>query len=586
MKRFAFLISFICFLAFSSSTFSQFVFADDKKVIKKKLRKKVSIEKADGKITIKKKINIKKTVKKRKDDDKGGVPKQIRKLNAKVNALQQQVDTIELTPGPPGTPGADGEDGAPGPKGNTGEQGLKGDTGQQGIPGEKGDTGAKGETGEQGLKGDKGDTGATGATGAKGDTGDTGAKGDTGEAGPSGAEIAGRLDPCGPNGGLGIIAHIPGRSFSVRLPFDGSFIFSHIPEGTHTIAFELNGSVIGMLPNVTAVEGQVTDVGVFVTPYCSSDLDGDGVTGSQGDCDNNNASVFPGATEVCDGVDNNCDTVVDEGGVCTSPVDCQVSSFGAFSACSQACGGGTATRTRTIVVQPANGGAACPALTEDVACNTQECPTQCAPGQTDCNGQCADTNTDTNNCGGCNVACGSGEICNNGSCDASQCQVSNWSAFSACSQACGGGMRTRTRSVVVNGPNCPSLIETEVCNTQPCAVDCEMSAWGDYSDCSQVCGGGTQTRTRSITQAPQFGGAACGSTMEVRECNTQPCAVNCEMSAWSEYSACSVACGGGTQTRNRSIIQEPQNGGAACGSTIEDRACNTDPCDTVNGDPA
>ena len=34
--------------------------ADDKKVIKKKIKKKITIKKADGKITIKKKINIKK----------------------------------------------------------------------------------------------------------------------------------------------------------------------------------------------------------------------------------------------------------------------------------------------------------------------------------------------------------------------------------------------------------------------------------------------------------------------------------------------------------------------------------------------
>jgi cysteine-rich repeat protein len=475
MKRFAFVISFICFLAFSSSTFSQFAFADDKKVIKK--RKKVSIEKTDGKIT------IKKTLKKRKkdndkDSDKGdkGVPKQIRKLDAKVNALQQQVDTIELTPGPPGTPGTNGEDGAPGTpglngkdgapgsdgvdgddgaKGDTGTPGTdgdKGETGEQGIQGEKGDTGdagVKGDIGEQGLKGNTGDTGATGQAGATGATGGTGAKGDTGEAGPSGAEISGQLDPCGPNGGLGIIAHIPGRSFSVRLPFDGSFVFSHIPEGTHTIAFELNGVVIGMLPNVTTVEGQTTDVGVFVTPFCSGDADGDGVTGSQGDCDNNNASVFPGATEICDGIDNNCDTVIDGGGVCTTdPVDCEVSDFGAFSACSGACGGGggTATRTRTVLVQPANGGEACPALTEDQACNTQPCP-----------------------------------------------------------------------------------------------VDCQLSEWS-LSDCSATCGEGTQTRTRTIIQEPQFGGAACGPLMESSVCSGPPC-VECTDQEQQGLLTCLAPCG-------------------------------------------
>ncbi len=43
------------------------------------------------------------------------------------------------------------------------------------------------------------------------------------------------------------------------------------------------------------------------------DQDGDGVTTCGGDCDDRFAAIHPGAPEVCDGFDNNCDGVVDEG---------------------------------------------------------------------------------------------------------------------------------------------------------------------------------------------------------------------------------------------------------------------------------
>jgi len=51
----------------------------------------------------------------------------------------------------------------------------------------------------------------------------------------------------------------------------------------------------------------------LVDEAVADDVDADGYPVSEGDCDDNNGWAFPGATEFCDGVDNNCDGVVDEG---------------------------------------------------------------------------------------------------------------------------------------------------------------------------------------------------------------------------------------------------------------------------------
>jgi hypothetical protein len=47
-------------------------------------------------------------------------------------------------------------------------------------------------------------------------------------------------------------------------------------------------------------------------PDPSFDADGDTYTIAQGDCDDTNASIYPAAIEVVDGVDNDCDGDIDE----------------------------------------------------------------------------------------------------------------------------------------------------------------------------------------------------------------------------------------------------------------------------------
>lgn len=72
--------------------------------------------------------------------------------------------------------------------------------------------------------------------------------------------------------------------------------------------------------------------------------------------------------------------------------DCQVSEW-KLGSCSKTCGGGKQSKTRKIITNPALGGKKCPNLSEEIDCNTQECPVDCVLGDSliymnDCSSLC------------------------------------------------------------------------------------------------------------------------------------------------------------------------------------------------------
>lgn len=54
-------------------------------------------------------------------------------------------------------------------------------------------------------------------------------------------------------------------------------------------------------------------------------------------------------------------------------------------------------------------------------------------------------------------------------------------------------------------------------------VDCAVGDWSPAGECSETCGGGTQTWTRPVVTQPSCGGAECPPLSEERECNTEVC---------------------------------------------------------------
>ncbi|XP_078578186.1 mucin-like protein [Branchiostoma floridae x Branchiostoma japonicum] len=162
---------------------------------------------------------------------------------------------------------------------------------------------------------------------------------------------------------------------------------------------------------------------------------------------------------------------------------------------------------------------------------------------------------------------------------------SDWSPWSACNVTCGAGTQTRDRTCTNPAPanfgaDCVGLgEETQPCDAGPCPVDGGWSDWGAWTGCSVTCGVGTETRERTCNNpAPANGGAGCvGLGEETQQCNAGPCPVDGGWSDWGAWSACSVTCGNGTETRERTCNNPaPANGGAGCvGETHDTRACNT-----------
>jgi hypothetical protein len=139
------------------------------------------------------------------------------------------------------------------------------------------------------------------------------------------------------------------------------------------------------------------------------------------------------------------------------------------------------------------------------------------------------------------------------------CQVSDWGPWGECIN----GVQTRTRTVIQSpqngGAECPPLEETRECCLP---VDCVVSEWSAWSECN----GTTQTRTRTVVTPASCGGAECPVLEETRECCTP---VDCVVSAWSDWSECV----GGERTRTRTVVTPASCGGVECPVLSETEPC-------------
>lgn len=106
-------------------------------------------------------------------------------------------------------------------------------------------------------------------------------------------------------------------------------------------------------------------------------------------------------------------------------------------------------------------------------------------------------------------------------------------------------------------------------------VGCKVSSWSPWSSCNaDKCGQqGSRQRTRTEVSPSSCGGEACPELTETIPCSSTE-KVDCQVSPWSEWSACTTPCGlSGIQFSSRHRIITEQCGGTCVSIFRKNRAC-------------
>jgi len=263
--------------------------------------------------------------------------------------------------------------------------------------------------------------------------------------------------------------------------------------------------------------------------------------------------------------------------------------YGTWSSCNVTCGGeGVSTRSEQCV---ANGGPVNPARCATAVrgattreCNTNPCPNYVWHAQdwTNCTASCGGSGQQTrtvrcyDDANDPSLATPLNEnycistkpptfrLCNTEACPLPPDYRWKTGIWSSCTVSCGGGSTTRTVScydantgVTQSDSTCLSSSTAgakpatmQACAEQGCPTyEWSMSAW---SGCSVACGGGEQTRSvacRDSVTSLIVADSKCSGTKPTssQSCSTQQCTT---AYVWKqgEGSACTQACGGGLQT--------------------------------------
>jgi hypothetical protein len=261
------------------------------------------------------------------------------------------------------------------------------------------------------------------------------------------------------------------------------------------------------------------------------------------------------------------------------PTDCLASTWLSWSACSADCGGGVQSKTRAVVVGSSHGGVACPEMIQIRSCTEHHCPVHCKytwSAWSKCTKSCASgiqrryaqalNRGDVKN-GGQKCPEREERVCNKASCPTdSPTQRPTLEPTATVAPT-----KWPTGSPTTAKPTHKPTLAPTARPTSPPDVDCQVTDFSEWTPCSQKCGGGIRKRERLVVRKTAFGGELCPALYQVKNCNTQSCAKPCDGATWAAWTPCTATCGGGTSKR-RAIKTK-----RGCPKT-EEKVCNNQSC--------
>lgn len=304
-------------------------------------------------------------------------------------------------------------------------------------------------------------------------------------------------------------------------------------------------------------------------------------------------------------------------GIAIAVTNCTVhggwTAWSSWSACSQSCGLAVKTQRRTCGnPAPAHGGRVCVGQDRnEIYCTSNppcpamtlapldgqwgswgpwdECSVPCGGGYKIRRRRCDNPAPQNGgqDCQGCHLDY---EQCNTHACPDAK-RLSSWTPWLAtnATNSAAGYTERRFRFACRAPVDDPAVIkvaqakeEERFCHSDGNCIrtgrgegDDVWSEWSNWSDCSVECGGGLQHRTRVCEgRADECDGPSRMS----RNCNTHKC--KGEWSCWTDWSGCSVTCGTGVRRRTRQCLSFSNSG--IVGSGCEGPAAGEEPCELVS----